>query len=221
MKTYTREQVQKLRAINLAARVLYNSDRDEYRVICPHERDPLECSLCEPVAQNLLGESFPSAAPAFRVPMAEILLRFAEELAQRSTCERLRVGAVVTDADQLQVLGIGYNGNASGLPNQCDSAVPGACGCLHAEINALLKSPGTLPGKHLFVTNAPCAACAKAAINARIVAVHYRAVYRDPSGLEVLRAAGVASHQLAPGWWLDVPSDAPSAPGEIAPQPPS
>lgn len=140
-------------------------------------------------------------SPDGRTPMPEIMLRFAEHLADRSTCKRLQVGAVVTDQDLLQVLGIGYNGNASGLANTCDSDVPGECGCLHAEINALLKAPGVLPGKHLFVSSSPCVACAKAAINARVACVFFRETYRNPTGLEVLQRAGVQVKHLPVGWW--------------------
>jgi deoxycytidylate deaminase len=59
-------------------------------------------------------------------------MRMAEELAKRSTCARLQVGTVITTPDLTQVLGIGYNGNARGLPNRCDSTQPGACGCFVA-----------------------------------------------------------------------------------------
>lgn len=126
----------------------------------------------------------------FRISMQQILLQFAEMLAQRSTCKRLQVGAVLTDLYQLQVLGIGYNGNARGFPNACDSDVPGACGCIHAELNALLKAPGIVP-KLLFVTDAPCVACAKAAVNANVQRVIYRRVYRDNRGLLVLAQAKI------------------------------
>ena len=129
-----------------------------------------------------------------------VYMRFAVILAERATCDRLRVGAIVTDEDMLQVLGIGYNGNAAGLPNACDSADrPGQCGCLHAELNALLKSPGTLPNKVLFCTHAPCVACAKAAINARVSRVFYLHEYRNTEGVKTLMKAGVDVKQL----WLD------------------
>jgi dCMP deaminase len=118
-------------------------------------------------------------------------MAFACALAQRSTCARKQVGAVVTDALGLQVLGIGYNGNARGLPNRCDTDIPGACGCLHAEINALLKAPGTIPGKTLYSTMEPCAVCAKAIINSGVVRVVYAEAYRDHAGLTLLIDAGV------------------------------
>lgn len=122
---------------------------------------------------------------------------FARLLAKRSTCARDAVGCVVTDAAMLQVLGLGYNGNARGLPNCCDSDAPGACGCLHAELNALLKAPGALPGKILFTTRAPCPTCAKMIVNAGIALVWYLDEYRDAAGLGILRSAGVAARRMA------------------------
>src|SRR5713101_4916521 len=67
-----------------------------------------------------------------RIPLEEVYMRMAEELAKRSTCARLQVGSVITTGDLTQVLGIGYNGNAKGLPNRCDSDQPGNCGCFAA-----------------------------------------------------------------------------------------
>jgi len=122
--------------------------------------------------------------------MDALLMAFARGLAARSTCGRLAVGAVLTDPGRLQVLGIGYNGGARGAPHGCDRPEPGNCGCLHAEVNALLKAPGLVP-KILYVTTAPCAACAKAAVNAGVVKVIYDRPYRLIDGLEILRAAGV------------------------------
>ena len=66
--------------------------------------------------------------PPDRIPLEEVYMRMAEELAKRSTCARLQVGTVITTPDLTQVLGIGYNGNARGLPNRCDATTPGACG---------------------------------------------------------------------------------------------
>ena len=86
-----------------------------------------------------------------RPPLYEVYMRMAEDLAKRSTCVRLQVGTVVTDARLQNVLGIGYNGNARGLPNQCDSSVPGQCGCIHSEVNALIKAPGSVRDKVVFV----------------------------------------------------------------------
>ena len=67
----------------------------------------------------------PSTSAVERIPLYEVYMRMAEDLAKRSNCIRARVGTVITDALLSNVLGIGYNGNASGLPNRCDSPEPG------------------------------------------------------------------------------------------------
>ena len=126
-----------------------------------------------------------------RIPLEEVYMRMAEELAKRSTCARLQVGSVITTGDLTQVLGIGYNGNAKGLPNRCDSTQPGNCGCLHSEQNALIKAGAQLPGKVMFISASPCVMCAKMIINANVGRVFYREAYRDPAGLDVLSQGGV------------------------------
>jgi len=127
-----------------------------------------------------------------RIPLFEVYMRMAEELAKRSTCTRLQVGTVITDAQLENVLGIGYNGNAKGLPNRCDSTVPANCGCIHSEVNALIKAPGAVKDKVMFVTNSPCVMCAKLIINSGVTHVFYRTPYRDPTGVELLNEAGLA-----------------------------
>ena len=57
-----------------------------------------------------------TAPPVERIPLYEVYMRMAEELAKRSTCTRLQVGTVITDQRLENVLAIGYNGNARGLP---------------------------------------------------------------------------------------------------------
>lgn len=126
-----------------------------------------------------------------RIPLYEVYMRMAEDLAKRSTCARLQVGTVITDAQLENVLAIGYNGNAKGLANRCDSTVPGNCGCIHSEVNALVKAPGGMRDKVVFVTDSPCIMCAKLMINSGVTHVFYRRPYRDPSGIELLASAGV------------------------------
>jgi len=136
----------------------------------------------------------PSHPGVDRPPIFEVYMRMAEELAKRSTCSRLQVGTVITDSLLEHVVAIGYNGNARGFPNRCDDAgTPGRCGCIHSEMNALVKAPGALPDKVAFVTASPCIMCAKLMIQAKVGWVFYREVYRDPGGLRVLREGGVPS----------------------------
>ena len=143
-----------------------------------------------PVNLRAVQAPEPFAIPE-RITLEEVYMRMAEELAKRSTCARNQVGSVIATPDLTQVLGIGYNGNARGLPNRCDATTPGACGCLHSEQNALIKAGAQLPGKVMFVSASPCVMCAKMAINANVARVYYREAYRDPAGLDVLRQGGV------------------------------
>jgi len=126
-----------------------------------------------------------------RPPLFEVYMRMAEDLAKRSTCRRLSVGTVITDALLENVVGIGYNGNVRGFPNDCDSPTPGACGCIHSEMNALVKAPGHLSGKVMFVTASPCPMCAKLVVQAKVSHLYYRNPYRRPEGLEILAKAGL------------------------------
>ena len=128
-----------------------------------------------------------------RPPLFEVYMRMAEELAKRSTCRRLSVGTVIADPTLQNVVAIGYNGNARGFPNDCDSPNPGACGCIHSEMNALAKAPGALKGKVVFVTASPCVMCAKLMIQADVSHLYYRVPYRKPDGLEVLEQGGVVA----------------------------
>src|SRR3546814_16413793 len=66
----------------------------------------------------------------------------ARAAARRSNCFRLNVGAIVTH--QNSPVSVGWNGQQPGAPhcagNDCPGIVPGNCGTLHAEQNAILKS---------------------------------------------------------------------------------
>ncbi len=136
-----------------------------------------------------------------RIPLFEVYMRMAEELAKRSTCARLQVGTVITDSALEHVVSIGYNGNARGFPNRCDSDTPGACGCIHSEQNAVVKADGHLREKVAFVTASPCVMCAKLLIQANVTHLYYRRPYRNPDGLHILKKGGVkAIHYMR---WKD------------------
>ncbi len=128
-----------------------------------------------------------------RPPLYEVYMRMAEELAKRSTCQRLQVGTVITDAKLEHVVAIGYNGNVRGFPNRCDSNEAGKCGCIHSEMNALVKAPGDLVNKVAFITASPCVMCAKLMVQANVSHVYFREAYRDAAGLGVLDQAGVVT----------------------------
>lgn len=120
-------------------------------------------------------------------------MQLAMGMASRSTCARLQVGCVITSIDYRQVLAVGYNGNAAGLANGCDSEEPGKCGCLHAEDNAVINCRAARgEPKIVFVTHSPCVMCAKRFINlGDVVQVYYAQAYRSGEGLDLLIRAGI------------------------------
>jgi dCMP deaminase len=125
-----------------------------------------------------------------RDQLPRIFMEFAVAVSKLSTCARLQVGVVIVDPTLETVLAFGYNGNARGLPNRCDDErALGACGCVHAEINALLKTGRA--EKIAFTTDTPCLACAKAMINAGVTEVHAKRPYRLTHGMEAMKQANV------------------------------
>lgn len=135
----------------------------------------------------------------------EIYMYLAKKMAERSTCKRtnsagqlMKVGCAITSTDYRKVLSVGYNGNASGLPNQCDSTTPGACGCLHAEENAVINADvARETPKIVFCTHLPCVMCAKRLINlGGVKKVYYAEDYRIRDSLELFKKVGIAHEQL-------------------------
>lgn len=133
-----------------------------------------------------------------RPTFPDIFMEMAFLVARRSTCSRLQVGTVITSLDHRKVYAIGYNGNASGLPNQCDRSDPGNCGCLHSECNAIVNCDvdRSVP-KLVYCTTLSCVNCAKMLINLGGVRVFiYRNLYRITDSLEVFYQGWITTHQL-------------------------
>ncbi len=133
-----------------------------------------------------------------RPSFEQIYLQLARTLADRSTCIRLQVGTVITSTDYRKVLAVGYNGNATGLPNTCDREEPGNCGCLHSEENAVINcdSPRHVE-KIVFVTHLPCVACAKRLINlGNVRQIYYGEDYRIRDSLDLLKDVGILVEHL-------------------------
>jgi dCMP deaminase len=131
----------------------------------------------------------------------QVYMDFAESIARRSTCVRLNVGTVITTTDFRKVLAVGYNGNASGLPNTCDREEAGNCGCLHSEENAVINcdSPRATE-KFVFVTHLPCVACTKRLINlGNVKRVIYKTDYRIRDSVKLLNAVGIELYKLEDG----------------------
>lgn len=151
----------------------------------------------------------------------ELFINIAREVSQRSTCLRLRVGAVLVQDNR--IISIGYNGSIPGHEH-CDdywkkyyismSDLDGefedwihtqdfydkhyewsAVHEVHAEMNAILFAARRgieVEGSTLYLTHSPCIHCAKAIAQAGIRAVVYdQLYYRSAEGLKVLENKGI------------------------------
>lgn len=127
-----------------------------------------------------------------RLKRAKIFADFANNLASLSKCTEKHVAAVITDKDMTQVYSIGINGGPVGGMD-CMCQLGGKYGCVHAEINALVKCTSDAKDKIMFVTMSPCVSCAAAIINApgSFYAVYYNEQWKNTEGLELLHKAGV------------------------------
>jgi len=106
-------------------------------------------------------------------------------VADRATCDRKHVGAVITKNNR--VIATGYNGAPSGMPH-CDdenhlmAEIDGRQSCirtLHAESNALDFAGRDARGAKIYTTVIPCYDCAKRIINAGIIEVIYSEYYES------------------------------------------
>lgn len=126
-----------------------------------------------------------------------VFAKFARDLSTLSKCEEGKVAAIVVNESLTQVLSIGINGGPKGLAN-CLCVIDGKYGCIHAEINALIKCNSAEPRKIMIVTLQPCKQCAAAIINAPggFSTVYYLKKWKDDAGLKLLRAAGITAVHL-------------------------
>lgn len=128
----------------------------------------------------------------------------AERVAQRSTCPRLAVGAVIVK--QKRILATGYNGAPSGMDHCIDVGclmVDDHCvRTLHAEQNAIIQAAQfgvSTEGSEIYCTSSPCLSCAKMIINAGVRKVWFSEGYPDETALRFLKEAGVAVEQIDTG----------------------
>ena len=133
-----------------------------------------------------------------------MLMQIALVVAQRGTCDRAQVGAVITRDGR--IISVGYNGAPPGLPH-CEENNHGwydaphhddhNLGCrnaTHAEANALCFAAQygiSTDEAELFVTVAPCDTCSRLLIAAGIAAVVYLDEYRNSKGIQTMSSAGI------------------------------
>lgn len=140
----------------------------------------------------------------------EYFMEMAKLTAQRSTCMRRHVGAVIVK--DCRAIATGYNGAPRGLVH-CEEnggclrqkmGIPSGqrqelCRALHAEQNAIIQAASmghAIEGGTIYITHQPCVVCAKMIINAGIRRIVVKEGYPDQLALEILEEAGLAVERM-------------------------
>ena len=135
----------------------------------------------------------------------QYFMTITRQVAERSTCTRAKVGAVIVR--DKSILATGYNGSPAGLPHCTES------GCLvytshtpagdteencfrtiHAEINAIAqaaKNGASIRDADIYITHTPCIHCVKVLINTGIRRIFYERDYKRATIEELLRGANI------------------------------
>lgn len=135
-----------------------------------------------------------------RLTWDEFFMQQAVTFSTRATCNRLRVGCVITKGN-LQ-LAEGYNGSISGHPHCSDEGClkndEGRCiRCVHAEQNAILnamKKGVSIVGGTAYITHEPCETCSKLLNQAGIVRIVYLVKYANKYNKEFYRGMQVEKY---------------------------
>lgn len=132
-----------------------------------------------------------------------------ELVAQRATCVRRKVGAILVR--DKRIIATGYNGAPANITHcqqvgclRAEQGVPSGerhelCRGLHAEQNAIIQAAlhgVSVEGATLYCTNMPCSICSKMLINARVVTVFYREGYADSLSSLMMSEAGIPLTQI-------------------------
>lgn len=139
-----------------------------------------------------------------RISWDEYFMQIARLVAQRATCLRRKVGAVIVKDKRM--LATGYNGAPSGLKHCLEIGclreklkIPSGqrhelCRGLHGEQNAIIQASLygiSVKGSSIYITNQPCVICAKMLINAGISEIIISDAYPDEMAMEFLKEAGI------------------------------
>ncbi|MBU1006867.1 MAG: dCMP deaminase family protein [Candidatus Omnitrophica bacterium] len=134
----------------------------------------------------------------------EYFLKMAYLVAERSTCLRHHVGAVIVRNKRF--LTAGYNGAAGGVKDclalgclRNEKGIPSGerheiCRAIHAEQNAIIQAGLhgiNISGSTIYCTHSPCILCAKMLVNAKIEKFVTAGKYADKSFRPLFKEAGV------------------------------
>ncbi|MCS7259148.1 MAG: cytidine/deoxycytidylate deaminase family protein [candidate division WOR-3 bacterium] len=142
--------------------------------------------------------------PKTRLNWDEYFLKIAGVVAERSTCMRRKVGAVLVR--DKRILATGYNGAPRGLLHCAQVGClrkklkikPGErieiCRGIHAEQNVLVQAAFfgiPVEGATLYTTHSPCVSCAKLLINAGVKEIVIKNKYPDKLAKSLLKEANI------------------------------
>ncbi|MBP7791464.1 MAG: AAA family ATPase [Candidatus Goldbacteria bacterium] len=142
--------------------------------------------------------------PYKRPAWDEYFMKMAYLVAERSTCIRHHIGAVIVKDNY--VISTGYNGAASGVTDCLElgclrdqmGITSGTrhevCRAIHAEQNAIIQAAlhgATTEKAALYCTHSPCILCAKMIVNAKIKKVIVSKYYPDKSYEDLFKEANV------------------------------
>ena len=136
-----------------------------------------------------------------RLSWDQYFMTITRQVAERSTCTRAKVGAVIVR--DKNILATGYNGAPAGMPH-CTEV-----GCLiyqsktpygdieencfrtiHAEMNAIAqaaKNGSNIKDAAIYITHTPCIHCLKVLVNTGIKNIFYEKAYKLQTLDEILR----------------------------------
>ena len=145
-----------------------------------------------------------------RLSWDEYFMNIAKLVAERSTCLRNHVGAIIVK--ERHILATGYNGAPRGIQH-CRAAgclreelnVPSGerhelCRGIHAEQNAIIQAAAFgvgIAGSTLYSTHHPCIVCTKMIINARINTIVIKGDYPDRLSQQMLNEAEITVYKLS------------------------
>ena len=131
----------------------------------------------------------------------EMYMQIALLTAQRSYAQRLKVGCVIVKNHS--IISFGWNGMPTGYDNCCEMEVDGKLvprpEVQHAELNAIAKlaeNGYSSKGASIFISHSPCIHCSLLIQKCGITHVYYHEAYRDDTGINFLKKAGIHVEQL-------------------------
>jgi dCMP deaminase len=141
----------------------------------------------------------------------QYFMTITRQVAERSTCTRAKVGAVIVR--EKNILATGYNGSPAGLPHCLDvgcliyksttpsgEAEENCFRTIHAEINAIAqaaKNGHAIRDADIYITHTPCIHCFKVLVNTGIKRIVYERPYKLQTIEELLRYTDVTLAQVS------------------------